>query len=142
MKRYWLESYGCQMNMAESNALQTRLEAAGLVAADSLEASDIAIINTCSVRKSAEDRIWGRLGYFDHVKKTNKDLKIVVTGCMAQRLLDDLKKNARRSITSFPSTTRGKSSISQPAAFSITTLSIVLMNARTRMGKFQVSFPS
>ena len=108
MKRYWLESYGCQMNMAESNALQTRLEAAGLVAADSLEASDIAIINTCSVRKSAEDRIWGRLGYFDHVKKTNKGLKIVVTGCMAQRLLDDLKKECPQVDYVVPVNDKGK----------------------------------
>lgn len=92
MRRFWLESYGCQMNMAESNAIQTRLEAAGLSPADGLEDADIAIINTCSVRKSAEDRIYGRLGYFEHVKKQNRNLKIVVTGCMAQRLLDELKK--------------------------------------------------
>lgn len=92
MRSYLIESYGCQMNMAESNALKIRLEAAGLHEAESAEQADIAIINTCSVRKTAEDRIWGRIGYFDHVKKTNTGLVLVVTGCMAQRLLDDLKK--------------------------------------------------
>ncbi len=91
--RYLLESYGCQMNMAESAALDNALERAGLVKTDNGEEADAVIINTCSVRKSAEDRIWGRLSYYGHLKKSRK-LKLIVTGCMAERLKEDLKKDA------------------------------------------------
>ncbi|MBR1919250.1 MAG: tRNA (N6-isopentenyl adenosine(37)-C2)-methylthiotransferase MiaB [Spirochaetales bacterium] len=91
--KYLIESYGCQMNMAEASALDNELEKAGLERTEDAEKADAVIINTCSVRKSAEDRIWGRLSYFGHLKKSRK-LKIVVTGCMAERLQEDLKKSA------------------------------------------------
>jgi tRNA-2-methylthio-N6-dimethylallyladenosine synthase len=90
---YWLETYGCQMNVAESNALELQLKGAGLVPSDTAENADCAILNTCSVRKSAENRIWGRLGFFSHVK-TLHPLTLIVTGCMAERLLEDMKKEA------------------------------------------------
>jgi tRNA-2-methylthio-N6-dimethylallyladenosine synthase len=90
--KYWLETYGCQMNSAESNALETALKAAGLQPAASAEEADCAILNTCSVRKTAENRIWGRIGYFQHLKEKGP-ITLVVTGCMAERLgqefLDD-----------------------------------------------------
>ena len=91
--KYLIESYGCQMNMAEASALDNELEKAGLERTEDAEKADAVIINTCSVRKSAEDRIWGRLSYFGHLKKS-RNLKIVVTGCMAERLQEDLKKSA------------------------------------------------
>jgi tRNA-2-methylthio-N6-dimethylallyladenosine synthase len=94
VKKYWLESYGCQMNMAESNAISESLEKKGFVKADTAEEADVAIINTCAVRESAEERIWGRLGYFAHVKKGNKHLRLIVTGCMAQHMLDTMRKEA------------------------------------------------
>ena len=91
--KYLLESYGCQMNMAEAAALDNELVKGGLEKTENAEDADAVIINTCSVRKSAEDRIWGRLSYFGHLKKSKK-LKLVVTGCMAERLHEDLKKTA------------------------------------------------
>ena len=66
--RYWLETYGCQMNTAESNALEAALQAAGMQPALRAEDADCAILNTCSVRKTAENRIWGRIGFFQHLK--------------------------------------------------------------------------
>ena len=91
--KYFIESYGCQLNMAESNALELLLKGAGIEKAEKAEDSDCVIINTCSVRKTAENRIWGRLSFFGHLKKQKKDYKIVVTGCMAERLKDELKKD-------------------------------------------------
>ena len=88
--KFLLESYGCQMNMAESAALENELIHAGVEKTDIAEDADAVIINTCSVRKSAEDRIWGRLSYYGHLKKS-KALKLIVTGCMAERLQEDLK---------------------------------------------------
>jgi tRNA-2-methylthio-N6-dimethylallyladenosine synthase len=93
MKKYWLETYGCQMNIAESNALELQLKGAGLVPANSADEADCAILNTCTVRKSADNRVWGRLGEFSRIKKT-KPLTLIVTGCMAERLQEDLKDDA------------------------------------------------
>ena len=91
--KYILETYGCQMNVAESNALELQLKGVGLEKTENGEEADVAILNTCSVRKSAESRIWGRLSYFAHIKKSRK-LLLIVTGCMAERLKEDLKKDA------------------------------------------------
>ncbi len=92
-KTYWIETYGCQMNIAESNAIELELLQHGLIKAKSAELTDCVIINTCSVRKTAENRVWGRLTYYHHIKK-NRNITIVVTGCMAERLKEDLKKEA------------------------------------------------
>ena len=62
MKKYLIETYGCQMNIAESNAIETILKGRGLESTDDPNKADYVIINTCSVRKTAENRIWGRLG--------------------------------------------------------------------------------
>ena len=98
MKKYYIETYGCQMNVAESNAMETILKGSGWVEATTPEDADLAIINTCSVRKSAENRIWGRLGAYTHIKaqkaKDNESLTLVLTGCMAERLHDSVKNDA------------------------------------------------
>ena len=98
MKKYYIETYGCQMNVAESNAMETMLKGRGWVESSSPEDADLAIINTCSVRKSAENRIWGRLGAYTHIKaqkaKDNESLTLVLTGCMAERLHDSVKNDA------------------------------------------------
>ena len=96
--RFFIETYGCQMNVAESNALEALLLSGGWEAASRPEDADLAIINTCSVRKSAENRIWGRLGAFKFYKteraKSGDRMILVLTGCMADRLSDSLKKDA------------------------------------------------
>ncbi|MFA6822090.1 MAG: tRNA (N6-isopentenyl adenosine(37)-C2)-methylthiotransferase MiaB [Sphaerochaetaceae bacterium] len=92
-KRYWLETYGCQMNVAESNALEAALIEAGMTRAESVEEADCAILNTCSVRKTAENRIWGRIGFFKHLKE-RQELTLVITGCMAERIGDDFLQEA------------------------------------------------
>ena len=98
MKKYLIETYGCQMNVAESNAIESALLGQGWESAKAPEEADLAIINTCSVRKSAENRIWGRLGAYTHVKsekgKKGEKLILVLTGCMADRLKDEAKKDA------------------------------------------------
>jgi tRNA-2-methylthio-N6-dimethylallyladenosine synthase len=87
--RYWLETYGCQMNKAESEALEIELAEAGWEAgADSADA-DLVILNTCSVRRTAEERIEGRLGHFRH-EKGRRDFTLAVIGCMSERLKDEL----------------------------------------------------
>ena len=93
--RFLIETYGCQLNVAESGAIETILLGRGLEKTDKAEDADVVIINTCSVRKTAENRVWGRLGFFGALKKKRGGgLKIIVTGCMAERLKDDLRKDA------------------------------------------------
>jgi len=112
---YFFETYGCQMNIAESAALEQLLIARGWTGAPDAETADMVIINTCSVRATAENRIFGRLGWYsglkavraclpgaksrslekaaEFVREGPRPLTLVVTGCMAERLLDSLKKD-------------------------------------------------
>ncbi|MBI9100849.1 MAG: tRNA (N6-isopentenyl adenosine(37)-C2)-methylthiotransferase MiaB [Spirochaetales bacterium] len=92
-KQYFIETYGCQMNVAESSALEKKLHDAGWRAASSGEEADVVLLNTCSVRKTAENRIWGRLGHFKRLKQENRFL-LGVMGCMTERLGEDIRKEA------------------------------------------------
>lgn len=92
-KKYWLENYGCQMNKAEASALEIELQNEGWEKAESEFDADLAIINTCTVRKTAENRIWGRIGHYKHLKK-EKNIKLAVIGCMAENWKEQLKKDA------------------------------------------------
>ena len=69
MKRYWIENYGCQMNKAEAEALAVELEARGWSRAGEPVIADLVVLNTCSVRQTAEERIWGRLGFYSHIRQ-------------------------------------------------------------------------
>lgn len=93
IEKYWFETFGCQMNIAESEALEMQLRGVGLTEANSCEDADIAILNTCSVRQSAENREWGRIGNYSRIK-TDHPMILVVMGCMAERVKDKLKKDA------------------------------------------------
>ena len=81
------------MNTAESNALESLLEKNGYCSTEDSSEADIVILNTCSVRNSAENRIWGRLGFYRHLK-TEHPFKLILTGCMGQRLGEEAKKQA------------------------------------------------
>ncbi|MBN1696041.1 MAG: tRNA (N6-isopentenyl adenosine(37)-C2)-methylthiotransferase MiaB [Spirochaetales bacterium] len=88
---YWIETYGCQMNKAESGSMEDQLDTRGWVRAERDTDADVVILNTCSVRKTAETRIWGRIGHFKHIKETRPQT-LIVTGCMAERLKDKFFK--------------------------------------------------
>ena len=89
MKNFYLENYGCQMNKADSNSLINSLMQDGFIQTDNYENADNIIINTCSVRQHAEDRVFSRVKLFNaNRRKSKKDTKIVVMGCMAQTSKD------------------------------------------------------
>ncbi len=90
-KKYWLETYGCQMNFAESGSLDNDFASKGWEKASGPEEADLVLLNTCSVRQTAENRIWGRIGYFKHLKKDH-DFVLGITGCMAERLKGRIKE--------------------------------------------------
>ncbi|MCK5006566.1 MAG: tRNA (N6-isopentenyl adenosine(37)-C2)-methylthiotransferase MiaB [Spirochaetales bacterium] len=92
-KTYWLETYGCQMNKAESGFLEYELQERGWSQAGSPAEAEVVVLNTCSVRKTAEDRIWGRLGFFKAEKKRHA-FRLVVMGCMSERLKQEILDDA------------------------------------------------
>jgi len=90
-KKFHLETYGCQMNVSDSEIVSSILLKNGFILADSINEADIIIFNTCSVRKHAEDRVIGRISNEMSRKQINPELKIGVIGCMAQRLGERMK---------------------------------------------------
>jgi tRNA-2-methylthio-N6-dimethylallyladenosine synthase len=89
-KKYYIETYGCQMNKYDSELVAGILNKQGFEAAGSVNDSDLILMNTCSVRQHAETRVLNRLDAFQHLKQKNPDVMIGVLGCMAIRLQDQL----------------------------------------------------
>ena len=114
-KTYFFETYGCEMNIAESAAVEQLFIARGWEKSESAQTADVAVINTCSIRETAENRILGRLGWFnglkavrecrpgakskmleeaaEYVRNGAKPLTLIVMGCMAERLLTSFQKD-------------------------------------------------
>jgi len=82
--KYHIETYGCQMNVYDSGRMEQLLEAAGYEPAETLEAAEIVLLNTCAVRESAEQRVWGQLGHRKRLKENGACRMIGLCGCMAQ----------------------------------------------------------
>ena len=83
-RTYEVRTFGCQMNVHDSERLSGSLEAAGYVAANGAEA-DIVVINTCAVRENADNKLYGNLGYLASVKRKHEGMQIAVGGCLAQK---------------------------------------------------------
>ena len=84
-KKYFLRTYGCQMNVHDSEEIKYYLESLGYTAVDVLEDADIVILNTCAIKENAKDKVFGYLGRCKHLKKTKRDLIIAITGCLMQQ---------------------------------------------------------
>ncbi len=89
-RKLYIETYGCQMNVADSEVVAAVLSEKGYSLTSDNKNADIILLNTCSVRDNAEQRIWGRLNLFNSYKKKNKNLIIGMIGCMAERLAHEL----------------------------------------------------
>ena len=84
-RTYEVRTYGCQMNVHDSERLSGLLEEAGYVRAPSDETPDLIVFNTCAVRENADNRLYGNLGHLRPLKVANPDLQIAVGGCLAQK---------------------------------------------------------
>lgn len=85
-KKLFIESYGCQMNMNDSEIVASILADQGFNTTQILEEADLVLVNTCSIREKAETTVRNRLKKYNAVKKINKNMKVGVLGCMAERL--------------------------------------------------------
>ncbi len=91
-RKLYIETYGCQMNVGDSEIVVSIMQEEGYRYTESLDEADIVLINTCSIRDNAEQRIWGRLSEMRHQRKKKPSLIIGIIGCMAERLKEELTK--------------------------------------------------
>ena len=94
-KKYFLRTYGCQMNVHDSEEISYYLEALGYSKTGKLELADIVVLNTCAIRENAKDKVFGYLGRCKHLKKLKPDLIICVCGCLMElpSEIDNIRKN-------------------------------------------------
>jgi tRNA-2-methylthio-N6-dimethylallyladenosine synthase len=89
-KKLFIETYGCQMNVADSEVVASIMQMDGFALTDKLTEADAIFVNTCSIRDNAEQKVIQRLKYFQSLKRKNKKLIVGVIGCMAERVKDEL----------------------------------------------------
>jgi len=89
-QKLYIETYGCQMNVSDSEIVVSILEEKGYTMTDDINEADTILVNTCSIRENAEQRVWGRLDVFKQIKKKKPELTVGVIGCMAERLKEKL----------------------------------------------------
>ena len=93
MKKVYIETYGCQMNVNDSEVILSILQDDGYSLTENIEEADVILANTCSIRDNAEQRIWGRIDQFKIQKKNRDGVVIGIVGCMAERLKNELLKS-------------------------------------------------
>ncbi len=102
MKKLYIETYGCQMNVADTEVVFSILAKEGYVRTEEMARADVILANTCSVRDNAEQRIWGRIEQFNFQRKTRPDVVVGILGCMAERLKDALLESGKVDIVAGP----------------------------------------
>ena len=84
-RSYELRTFGCQMNVHDSERMSGSLEAAGYLKAEGDQVADVVVINTCAVRENADNRLYGTLGHLASIKRERPEMQIAVGGCLAQK---------------------------------------------------------
>jgi len=84
-KKYFIKTYGCQMNVHDSEEIKGVLENLGFTETSNMEESDLVVLNTCAIRENAHDKVFGFLGRVKHLKKSKPELIICIGGCMTQQ---------------------------------------------------------
>lgn len=102
MKKVYIETYGCQMNVADTEVVFSILTREGYDRTEDIAEADVIIANTCSIRDNAEQRIWGRIDYFRGFRKKRPGLIVGILGCMAERLKDALLDSGKVDLVAGP----------------------------------------
>lgn len=89
-KRLFIETYGCQMNVADSEVVASIMQMDGYTLCETIEEADAILVNTCSIRDNAEQKVLSRLQYFNSLRKKKKNLVVGILGCMAERVREEL----------------------------------------------------
>ena len=105
-RKVYIETYGCQMNVNDTEVIFSILAKAGYERTENMEEADVLMANTCSVRDNAEQRIWGRIDQFYGQKRLREGVVTGIVGCMAERLKDKLLESGRVDFVAGPDTYR------------------------------------
>ena len=116
MKKLYIETYGCQMNVADTEVIFSLLGKHGYERTEDMAQADVIMANTCSVRDNAEQRILGRIEVFNVQKRSRPDVLVGILGCMAERLKEDLLKTGKVDIVAGPDAYRSLPVLLQNAA--------------------------
>ena len=94
-QKYFLRTYGCQMNVHDSEAIRSYLETLGFSNTENIEEANIVVLNTCAIRENAKDKVVGFLGKCKYLKKNRDNFKIVIAGCMSEQpdFIENIQKN-------------------------------------------------
>ena len=84
-RRYFIQTYGCQLNENDSEQIAGQLDRMGYIPAEEMREADLLILNTCSVRENADDRLFGNLGLVKNMRRDKPDLTVAVCGCMMKQ---------------------------------------------------------
>ena len=93
-RRYYVRTFGCQMNEHDSARISALLDEDGMEACDDPEAADVIVLNTCCIRENADNKLYGHLGHLKALKDRNPDLQIAVGGCLAQKDREVIQRRA------------------------------------------------
>ncbi len=131
-RKLYIETYGCQMNVGDSEIVVSLMQADGYFYTEDIGEADVILINTCSIRDNAEQRIWGRLKEFKRYKRAKPGLLIGVIGCMAERLRESLMEQEQIvDIVAGPDSYRDLSKLAKDAASGTRGVNVMLSTEET-----------
>ncbi len=131
MKKVYIETYGCQMNVADTETVFSILAQNGYARTSDMDDADIIMANTCSIRDNAEQRIWGRIEQFNLRKKRHPEVLVGILGCMAERLKDELLDSGKVDIVAGPDTYRKLPELIAAAASGTPQIDVMLSREET-----------
>lgn len=130
MNKVYIETYGCQMNVADTEVIFSILGKAGYEKADSMDEADVIMANTCSVRDNAEQRIWGRVDVFN-LQRRSRPVTIGILGCMAERLKEALLDSGKVDIVAGPDAYRNLPALLEAAQSGKPQIDVLLSREET-----------
>ena len=93
-RNYLIRTFGCQMNVHDSERIAGLFEADGMHETESLDDADVVVLNTCCIRENADNKLYGMLGHLKALKEVRPNMEIVVGGCLAQKDRDIIRERA------------------------------------------------
>ena len=131
MKKLYIETYGCQMNVADTEVVFALLAPHGYERTEDITEADVIMANTCSVRDNAEQRIHGRIEQFNLQKRARPEVLVGILGCMAERMKEDLLKSGKVDIVAGPDAYRSLPVLLQNAAPGMPQINVQLSREET-----------
>ena len=130
-KKIYIETYGCQMNVNDTEVIFSVMADAGFLRTENIEEADVILANTCSIRDNAEQRIWGRIEVFSAHRKKRQGVVVGIVGCMAERLKDSLLESGKVDLVAGPDAYRTLPSLVEEVAPGHPSINVLLSHEET-----------